>query len=59
MARPRKTVPSKETLQIPVTAEPTRRLKSSDEVPSWQRDNEYILSGYRQATGRLRRALRA
>lgn len=51
MARPRKTVPSKETLQIPVTAEPTRRLKSWDEIPSWQQDNEYILSGYRQATG--------
>ena len=51
MARARKTLTSKEASQTPVTPEWTRRLKSWDEIPSWQQDNEYILSGYRQATG--------
>lgn len=26
------------------------RLKNWDEIPSWQQDNEYILTGYRQPT---------
>ncbi|CAF9923806.1 hypothetical protein IMSHALPRED_006022 [Imshaugia aleurites] len=51
MARPRKTVSSKEAYPTPVNAERSRRLRSWDEIPSWQQDNEYILSGYRQASG--------
>lgn len=30
-----------------------------DEIPQWQRDNEYILSGYRSTSGSLRRSLRS
>lgn len=55
MARPRKTVSSKETAQIAVTVDWTRRLQSWDEIHSWQQDNEYILSSYRQATGSFTR----
>ncbi|KAL8940802.1 MAG: hypothetical protein Q9216_002628 [Gyalolechia sp. 2 TL-2023] len=34
------------------SVEPTPgRLKTWDEIPSWQQDNEYILSGYREVTG--------
>lgn len=51
MARPRKMASSKEASQTPITVKGARCLKSWDEIPSWQQDNEYILSGYRQATG--------
>ena len=57
MARPRKTVSSTRASQIPLTAGWTRRLRSWDEIPSWQQDNEYILSGYRQATGSFKKCL--
>lgn len=46
---------SKEAPRTPVTVENSRRLKSWDEIPSWQQDNEYILSSYRQATGSFKR----
>ena len=55
MVRPRKTVSSKEASLNSLTVGGTRRLKSWDEIPSWQQDNEYILSGYRQATGSFKR----
>lgn len=55
MVRPRKTVSSKEASRNSLTVGGTRRLKSWDEIPSWQQDNEYILSGYRQATGSFKR----
>lgn len=55
MARLRKTVIPKEAPRTPVTVEGTRILRSWDEIPSWQQDNEYILSSYRQATGSFKR----
>ena len=47
----------KEALQTTGATERTRRLKYWDEIPSWQQDNEYILSNYRQATGSYKRCL--
>ena len=55
MAHPRKIVASKEPPQVLVAPERSLSLRSWDEIPSWQQDNEYILSGYRQATGSFRR----
>lgn len=36
-----------------------RGLKKWDEIPSWQQDNEYILSGYREPAGSFARCLRS
>ncbi len=55
MVRPRKTVSSKEASETPIAAGGTSRLRSWDEIPSWQQDNQYILSGYRYATGSFKR----
>ena len=55
MARPRKSPDPKEALETLITPAWNRSLKKWDEIPSWQQDNEYILSGYRQATGSLKR----
>ncbi|KAM0800315.1 mPR-typeG-protein-coupled receptor [Usnea florida] len=55
MARPRKMVSSKEATKTPMIVDWTPTLGSWDEIPSWQQDNEYILSGYRQATGSFAR----
>lgn len=35
------------------------RLKTWDEIPSWQQDNEYILSAYREATGSITRSFQS
>lgn len=59
MARPRKTVPSKEATQTLITPEWSQSLQFWDEIPSWQQDNEYILSGYRQATGSFQRCFQS
>lgn len=34
-------------------------LKNWDEIPSWQQDNEYILSGYRVPTGSFFRSFQS
>lgn len=57
MNHPRKTVPSKEASHTPIAAEWARCPKFWDEIPSWQQDNEYILSGYRQTTGSYKNCL--
>lgn len=46
---------------LPKFEHPARRgnLRFWDEIPSWQQDNEYILSGYRQATGSFRECFRS
>ena len=36
-----------------------RGLRQWDEIPSWQQDNEYILSGYRVPTGSFTRCLQS
>ena len=51
MARLRKAVASDEAARTPIVPEQGQKLRSWDEIPSWQQDNEYILSGYRQPTG--------
>ena len=55
MARPRKSVASKEISQTFVSPERSQSLKRWNEIPSWQQDNEYILSGYRQPTRSFKR----
>ena len=50
MASKRKAVAGGEDPQSPIIADDPRGLKSWDEIPYWQQDNAYILSGYRQAT---------
>lgn len=51
MARPRKMASSKEACQTRFTADCAQRLKLWHDFLSWQQDNEYILSGYRQVSG--------
>ena len=55
MAHQRKTTASKAASQAFLIPGRTHGLKLWDEIPSWQQDNEYILSGYRQATGSLKK----
>ncbi|KAL8758688.1 MAG: hypothetical protein Q9184_003845 [Pyrenodesmia sp. 2 TL-2023] len=48
MTRQRKRNDDKEESPLPKTASAAPEgLKNWDEIPSWQQDNEYILSGYR------------
>ncbi|KAL2037252.1 hypothetical protein N7G274_009941 [Stereocaulon virgatum] len=51
MTHQRKAVDSKVLSQVQYVADSHRDLKTWDEIPSWQQDNEYILSGYRSVTG--------
>ena len=59
MARPRKFLSSKEVLDTIVSPERSQSLKRWTEIPSWQQDNEYILSGYRQPTGSFKRCFKS
>ncbi len=59
MARPRKTITPKEASQTPIIPRRSQSLRLWEEIPSWQQDNEYILSGYRQATGSLKRCFQS
>ena len=56
MAHSRKTVAVEKSCQPLVNPKQSRKLISWDEIPSWQQDNEYILSGYRQPTGSFKRS---
>ena len=56
MARQRKTVALMETSPTLSTPTWSQSLRIWDEIPSWQQDNEYILSGYRQATGSFKKS---
>ena len=56
MARQRKLASSMEASSILSTPKWSQSLRLWDEIPSWQQDNEYILSGYRQATGSFKRS---
>ncbi|KAL8897859.1 MAG: hypothetical protein Q9207_006988 [Kuettlingeria erythrocarpa] len=38
---------------------PSKDLRKWDDIPSWQQDNEYILSGYRESTGSFARSFRS
>ena len=51
MSRQRRDPGSEDKPQSQSAAVVDHRLKTWHEIPSWQQDNEYILSGYRPATG--------
>ena len=51
MAYSRERISSKKASPALGTPERTQPLKSWDKISSWQQDNEYILSGYRPASG--------
>ena len=55
MAHLRERSSFKEISQTLFTPEQKGSLKAWDEIPSWQQDNEFILSGYRPATGSFKR----
>ena len=50
MARSRKAPLSKFEIQAPKHIGSIQQLKTWDEIPPWQQDNEYIRTGYRPAT---------
>ena len=51
MTHQRKNLASKEASQAFIIPGTSQRLRLWHQTPSWQQDNECILSGYRQATG--------
>lgn len=57
MVRSRGSLPFKSFTQARDTPGKGRRLRSWDQIPPWQQDNEYIFSGYRQATGSFKECL--
>lgn len=47
------------SLQDQGTIVPSAVLRKWDEIPAWQRDNEYILSGYREPTASFARCFQS